>query len=62
MPFLSIFVYFQREEIGHLDLNLESIKMNVVMFFFEILIPLPPYSALSVSDLDIAFRLALKSN
>lgn len=62
MPFLSIFVYFQREEIGLLDLNLESIKMNVVIFFFEILIPLPPYLALSVPDLDIAFRLALKSN
>lgn len=62
MPFLLIFVYFQREEIGLLDINLESIKMNVLIFLFEILIPLPPYLALSVPDLDIAFRLALKSN
>lgn len=61
MPFLSIFVYFQREEIGLLDLNLESIKMAVI-FLFGILIPLPPYLALSAPDLDIAFRLALKSN
>lgn len=61
VPFLLIFVYCQREEIGLLDLNLESIKMNVVIFLFEILIPLPPYLALSVPDLDTAFRLALKT-
>lgn len=33
--------------------------MNVVIFLFEILIPLPPYLSPSVPDLDIAFRLAL---
>lgn len=59
MLFLSLFFYFQREEIGLLDLNLESTKMNVVIFLFEILIPLPPYLSPSVPDLDIVFRLAL---